>query len=57
MVTAAIICAAAGLLLVVLALAWLTGALGSDAGVSAGDWRERTADTAAEFRDWLRLGR
>jgi hypothetical protein len=54
MVTAAIICAAAGLVLLVAGLAWLTRAGGPDA---SGDWRERTADTAAEFRDWLRLGR
>ena len=48
MVTAAIICAVLGLALLAAGLAWLS---------SAGDWRERTADTAADFRDWLRLGR
>ena len=51
MVTAAIICAAAGLALVVAGIVWLT----SDDG--GGEWRERTADVAADFRDWLRLGR
>jgi hypothetical protein len=57
MVTAAIICAVAGLVLLVAGLAWLTGAIGPGDGGPAGDWRERTADTAADFRDWLRLGR
>jgi hypothetical protein len=50
-VTAAIICAAAGLVLLVLGLLWL------NSGDQSGEWRERTADTAADFRDWLRLGR
>ena len=57
MVTAAIICAAAGVVLLVLGLAWLTGLIGPGDEGPAGDWRERTADTAADFRDWLRLGR
>jgi hypothetical protein len=57
MVTTAIICAAAGVLLLSLGLAWLTGAIGGGEDGPAGDWRERTADTAADFRDWLRLGR
>jgi hypothetical protein len=57
MVTAAIICAAAGLVLLVAGLAWLTGVIGPAGERAADDWRERTADTAAEFRDWLRLGR
>ena len=52
MVTAAIACAAAGVLLLVLGLVLLT----RDDG-PASEWRERTADTAADFRDWLRLGR
>ena len=51
MVTAAIICAAAGLVLLVAALAMLRS------GERGAEWRERTADTAADFRDWLRLGR
>ena len=50
MVTAAIICAVAGAALLVIALAWLGGS--DETG-----WRERTADTAADFRDWLRYGR
>ena len=54
MVTAAIICAAAGVLLLAAGLAWLLR--DGDEG-PAGGWRERTADTAADFRDWLRLGR
>ncbi|HEX2126688.1 MAG TPA: hypothetical protein VHF45_09035 [Thermoleophilaceae bacterium] len=49
--TAAIICAAAGLVLLVAALAMLSS------GDRAAEWRARTADTAADFRDWLRLGR
>ena len=49
--TAAIICAAVGLVLVVFGLVWL------NSGDHGGEWRERTADTAADFRDWLRLGR
>lgn len=53
MVTAAIACAAAGLVLLVLGIVWLTSV---DDGPGAG-WRERTAATAADFRDWLRLGR
>ena len=53
MVTAAIICAAAGVVLLVVALVLLT----SRDEEPTGDWRERTADTAADFRDWLRLGR
>ena len=57
MVTAAILCAAVGILLLILGLAWLTGAIGADDDGPSGDWRERTADTAADFRDWLRLGR
>lgn len=55
MVTAAIVCAVLGLVLVALGVAWLTGALGSSA--DTGDWRARAADTAADFRDWLRTGR
>ena len=51
MVTAAIICAATGLVLLAAAVAMLRS---SD---RAAEWRERTADTAADFRDWLRLGR
>jgi hypothetical protein len=55
METAAIICAAAGLVVLVVALLALAR---SDADeVAPGGWRERTADTAADFRDWLRLGR
>jgi hypothetical protein len=50
-VTAAIICAAAGLVLLVAALAMLRS---SERGA---EWRERTADAAADFRDWLRIGR
>lgn len=50
-VTAAIICAVAGLVLLVAAVVML------GSGDRAADWRERTADTAADFRDWLRLGR
>ncbi len=54
MATAAIICAVAGLVLLVVALVWLA----READEAApGGWRERTADTAADFRDWLRLGR
>ena len=53
MVTAAIICAAAGVLLLALGLAWLT----RDEDGPPSEWRERTIDTAADFRDWLRLGR
>ena len=53
MVTAAIICAAAGVVLLVVGLVLLTS---GDEG-PASEWRERTADTAADFRDWLRLGR
>ena len=53
MVTAAIICAAVGVALLAVALVMLSS---SDDGPT-GDWRERTADTAADFRDWLRLGR
>ncbi len=52
MVTAAIVCAAAGVVLLVLGLVLLT----RDDG-PASEWRERTVDTAADFRDWLRLGR
>jgi hypothetical protein len=52
MVTAAIICAAAGAALLVAGLVLLS----RDDGPGA-EWRERTADTAADFRDWLRLGR
>ena len=52
MVTAAIVCAILGLVLLAAGVAWLT----SDDS-SATDWRERTADTAADFRDWLRTGR
>jgi hypothetical protein len=55
MVTAAIVCAVLGLVLVGVGIAWLTGAIGP--GNAGGDWRERTADTAADFRDWLRTGR
>jgi hypothetical protein len=51
MVTAAIICAAAGLVLLVAAAVML------GSGDRGAEWRERTADTAADFRDWLRLGR
>lgn len=57
MVTAAIVCAVAGILLLLLGLAWLTGAIGGGGEGAPGDWRERTADTAADFRDWLRFGR
>ena len=55
MVTAAIVCAVVGMVLLAVGLAWLTGAIGD--GRAAADFRERTADTAADFRDWLRLGR
>jgi hypothetical protein len=54
MVIAAIVCAVLGLVLLGVAVAWLLGAFGS---APAGDWRERSADTAADFRDWLRTGR
>ena len=57
MVTAAIVCAAAGLVLLLLGIAWLAGWLPSSDEGPSGDWRERTIDTAADFRDWLRLGR
>ncbi|MDQ3936773.1 MAG: hypothetical protein M3340_19315 [Actinomycetota bacterium] len=53
MVTAAIICAAAGVAVLVVGLVLLS----RDSDGAAGEWRERTADTAADFRDWLRLGR
>jgi hypothetical protein len=53
MVTAAIVCAAAGLVLLVAAIVLLSQA---DEGPAA-EWRERSVDTAADFRDWLRLGR
>jgi hypothetical protein len=56
-VTAAIICAAVGLVLLGLGVAWLSGAIGGSGEGAATDWRERTADTAADFRDWLRTGR
>ena len=49
MVTAAIICAVAGAAVLAIALVWL--------GNEDGGWRERAADTAADFRDWLRFGR
>ena len=52
MVTAAIACAAAGVILLVVGIVLLTRAEGP-----AAEWRERTVDTAADFRDWLRLGR
>jgi hypothetical protein len=55
MVTAAIVCAVLGLVLLGVGVAWLTGAIGP--ADDADDWRERTADTAADFRDWLRTGR
>ena len=55
--TAAIICAAVGLLLLALGAAWLAGWIGPGDEGPAGEWRERAADTAADFRDWLRLGR
>ena len=55
MVTAAIVCAVVGVALLAVGVAWLSGAIGE--GEAARDWRERTADTAADFRDWLRLGR
>ncbi|HEX8053361.1 MAG TPA: hypothetical protein VF517_10235 [Thermoleophilaceae bacterium] len=55
--TAAIICAAVGLVLLGLGVAWLSGAIGGSGEGAATDWRERTADTAADFRDWLRTGR
>ncbi len=60
MTIAAIALAVVGLLLVGLALAWLFGWLPARDGAesaSAREARERTADTAAEFWDWLRLGR
>lgn len=52
METAAIICAVAGLVLLVVAVLFLARDDGEPGG-----WRERTADAAADFRDWLRLGR
>ena len=52
MVTAAIACAAAGVVLLVVGVVLLS----RDDG-PASEWRERTVDTAADFRDWLRLGR
>jgi biotin transporter BioY len=54
MVTAAIICAAGGVVLLAIGAAWLANASGPAEG---GDWRERASDTAADLRDWLRLGR
>jgi hypothetical protein len=57
MVTAAIICAAVGLVLLAVGVAWLSGAIGGSDEATTTDWRERTADTAADFRDWLRTGR
>ena len=48
MVTAAIVCAVLGIVLLVAGTVWL---------LHADDWRERSADTAADFRDWLRTGR
>ena len=52
MVTAAIACAAAGIVLLVVGIVLLS----RDDG-PASEWRERTVDAAADFRDWLRLGR
>jgi hypothetical protein len=57
MVTAAIICAVAGLVLLLAGLAWLNGWIGGGTDGPPSEWRERTADTAADFRDWLRFGR
>ena len=61
MVLVAILCAVIGLTLLALAAAWLLGALPGrgDAALpaSAVEARERAADTAADFWDWLRLGR
>jgi hypothetical protein len=53
--TAAIICAVAGLVLLIAALLALARHGDDESGPSG--WRERTADTAADFRDWLRYGR
>jgi hypothetical protein len=61
MVLAAIICAAVGVTLLAFAVAWLVGwipaAEGSPAYASAREARERATDLAAEFWDWLKLGR
>ncbi len=61
MLLVAIICLAVGLALVALAAAWLLGAFAyrGSGGLpaSAVEARERAADTAADFWDWLRLGR
>ena len=55
MVTAAIVCAVLGLVLLGVGVAWLAGAFGPASG--GDDWRERLGDTAADFGDWLRTGR
>jgi hypothetical protein len=60
MVLIAVACAALGLILFALAAAWLLGAFGRDSErlpPSAVEARQRAADTAADFWDWLRLGR
>jgi hypothetical protein len=61
MVLVAILCAVVGVTLLAVGVAWLLGAVpGRGAGplpASAVEARERAADTAADFWDWLRLGR
>ena len=61
MVLVAILCAVVGVTLLALGVAWLLGAFpgrGDEAlPASAVEARERAADTAADFWDWLRLGR
>ena len=60
MVLVAIICAAVGVTLLALGLAWLLGLVPARDGApppSALEARERASDLAAEFWDWLRLGR
>ena len=62
MVLVAILCAVVGVTLLAVGVAWLLGAVpgrGSGAALpaSAVEARERASDTAADFWDWLRLGR
>jgi hypothetical protein len=61
MVLIAIACAVLGVTLLAVGVAWLLGAFpGRGAAAlpaSAVEARERAADTAADFRDWLRFGR
>ena len=60
MLIVAIICAALGVILLALGVAWLLGWTPARDGApppSAVEARERAGDLAAEFWDWLRLGR